>query len=505
MSLPVLIRALLDPARYPHAAAAVELVETHISWVLLAGDFAYKLKKPLTLPFLDYSTLDRRRACCEAELRLNRRYAAELYLEVVAITGAPAAPTVGGAGMPLEYAVKMRRFDEAMRLDHVCARNELTPAHMRLLAQEIADFHRGAAVAAAATRFGEPARVLAPALANVEALRDLLPLAADGRRIAALAAWTRREHARCAPALAARKQAGAIRECHGDLHLGNLVLAAGATTRILPFDCIEFNDDFRWIDVASELAFTLIDLLDHRRPDLAAALRDEWLTLTGDFDALRVLRFYGVYRALVRAKVAAMRAQQEEEPASATRDLAAARVYLDLAETLAAAPAPALTITHGLSGSGKSVAALARVQADARGATVRLRSDVERKRLFGLAATARSGSAPDAGIYTPDAHLATYRRLEELAALALAAGWSVVVDAAFLKRAERDAFRRLAAAHDAQFAILACTAPLAELRRRIAARQGDASEATLEVLEKQLQWIEPPAADEAPFVVAPTA
>lgn len=505
MSLPVLIRSLLDPARYPHAAATVELVETHISWVLLAGDFAYKIKKPLTLPFLDYSTLDRRRAACAAELRLNRRHAAELYLDVVAIAGTPSAPVVGGDGAALEYAVKMRRFDEAMRLDHVCARGELASAHMRLLAQEIADFHRGAAVADAGTRFGEPEAVLAPALENFTELEPLLPLADDRRRLAALAGWTRDEHARCRPALAARKRAGAIRECHGDLHLGNLVLVAGAAERVQPFDCIEFNDDLRWIDVASELAFTLIDLLDHGRADLAAALLDEWLTLTGDFDALRVLRFYGVYRAVVRAKVAAIRAGQADTPAAAAGDVATARGYLALAERLAAPPPPALTVTHGVSGSGKSVAALARVTADPRCTTVRLRSDVERKRLFGLAPTASSGSALAAGIYAPQAHVATYARLAELAALALAAGWSVVVDAAFLKRAERDAFRRLAAAHEAGFAILACTAPVDELRRRIAARRGDASEATLDVLENQLRWIEPPAADEAAFVVAPPA
>lgn len=546
MSLSVLIRALLDPGRYPHAAATVELVETHASWVLLAGDFAYKIKKPLTLSFLDYGTLEKRRICCEAELRLNRRYAAELYLAVVAIGGTAESPVIGGGVVSapaggaeatssghdtadvgaapaapandaavLEYAVKMRRFAEAQRLDHVCARGELTPAHMRLLAQEIADFHRQAAVAAADTRFGQPAQVLGPALDNLDALHGLLPDNDDRQRLVVLDAWTRDEYARCEVALAARRRAGCVRECHGDLHLGNLVLLAGnradascqnlATVpaeRILPFDCIEFNEDFRWIDVASELAFTLVDLRDQRRPDLAAALLDEWLALTGDFDALRVLRFYGVYRALVRTKVAAIRAQQEDAD-RADDELAAARSYLDLAQALTAPATPTLAITCGLSGAGKSVAARARVLADACCLTIRLRADVERKRLFGLTATARSGSPLDGGIYTPQAHVATYRRLAELAAQVLAAGWSVVVDAAFLKRSERDAFRRIAAAQGAHFAILACEAPLTELRRRITARHGDASEATLDVLEKQLQWFEPLANDEAPFVERP--
>jgi len=498
MSHTPLIEALRDPRRYPHPVDAVEVAETHISWVLLAGDFAYKIKKPLTLPFLDYGTLDKRRACCDAELRLNRRYAAELYLEVVPIGGSIEAPVVG-AEPALDFAVKMRRFDEAHRLDHVCARGELTPAHMRVLAHEIADFHRGAAVAPADARFGVPERVLMPALANIDALRALLP-EEDRHRIAALEEWTLREFASCEPALAHRKLAGCIRECHGDLHLGNLILAG---ERILPFDCIEFNDDFRWIDVASELAFTLVDLLDHEQPALAAALLDEWLARTGDADALRVLRFYAVYRALVRAKVAAIRAGQEQDADIARRDREGARIYLGLAGRLAAPPPPALTITHGVSGSGKSLAARARVLGDARCATVRLRSDVERKRLFGLDALAASGSALDAGIYTPEAHAATYRRLAELATTALQAGWSVVVDAAFLRRAERDAFRHLAASEAVAFSILACEAPVEELRRRIAARKGDASEATLAVLEKQLGWVEPLAADEAEFVARP--
>lgn len=492
MSLPPLIEALLDPRRYPHAVDAVDMVETHISWVLLAGDYAYKIKKPLTLPFLDYGTLDKRRACCEAELRLNRRYAAELYLDVVTVGGSPEAPVVGAAGPALEYAVKMRRFDEAQRLDHVCRRGELTTAHMRMLAHEIADFHRGAAVAPADARFGLPERVLMPALANIDALRALLS-AETSHRVAALEERTLRDYARCEPALAHRKLAGCIRECHGDLHLGNLVLAG---ERILPFDCIEFNDDFRWIDVASELAFTLVDLIDHDRPALAAALLDEWLARTGDVDALRVLRFYAVYRALVRAKVAAIRAGQEENAAVAQDDRVRALGYLALGERLATPPAPTLTITHGVSGSGKSHAARARALGDPGCATVRLRSDVERKRLFGLDALAASGSTLDAGIYTPEAHAATYRRLEELATLALQAGWSVVVDAAFLRRAERDAFRHVAAREGVAFEILPCTAPVDELRRRVAARTGDASEATLAVLEKQLGWIEPLAPEE---------
>ena len=502
MLLPPLIRTLLDPRLSPLAARSLELMETHASWIVLADDLAYKIKKPITLPFLDYGTLDKRRACCAAELQLNRRYAAAIYLDVIRITGTPEQPEIDGAGPIIEYAVKMRRFAEAARLDHLAARNELTPAHMSSLAAEITQFHAAAASAPTASRFGAATHVLAPALENLDELHALLPEATDRLQLAELRAWTLREAKRCDAVFTARKAAGRVRECHGDLHLGNLALIG---ERVVPFDCIEFNDDFRWIDVASELAFTLVDLLDHDKPGLACWLLNEWLVASGDFDALQVLRYYGVYRALVRAKVAALRARQEDG-AAAGRDIDAARGYLALAWSVANPPPPALSITCGVSGSGKSRAAKARLLADSLCTTVRLRSDVERKRLHGLAPDQRSDSPVDGGIYTPAAHAATYRRLEELARLALRASWSVIVDAAFLKRAERAAFQRLAANNDVPFAILACDAPVAELRRRVAGRTGDASEATLAVLERQLSDREALTADEQAFVlrVAPT-
>jgi aminoglycoside phosphotransferase family enzyme/predicted kinase len=500
MTQPPLIRALLDPTASPFPGRPLDLMETHASWVVLAGDRAYKIKKPITLPFLDYGTLEKRREACQAELRYNRRFAPELYLDVVAITGTAEAPRRGGDGEVVDYAVEMLRFDEAMRLDHIAARGELTGAHMSLLAAEIVDFHGRAAVAPADQRFGTPDAVAAPALANFVQLYALLPGEAD--RLADLEEWTKREAKHRRVAMTRRKQQGRVRECHGDLHLANLILREG---RVVPFDCIEFNEDFRWIDVASELAFTLVDLLDHGKPGLAAWLLNEWLTLAGDFDALHVLRFYAAYRALVRAKVAAIRAGQEDDATAAARDRAAAGGYLTLAQQICQPQRPTLTITHGVSGSGKSWAAQALVLRDPHANTLRLRSDVERKRLFGLAANQKSGSPLDGGIYTADAHAATYRRLEELAQLALHAGWSVVVDAAFLRRSERDAFRRLAANNDVPFAILACDAPVDELRRRVAERQGDASEATLAVLERQLAWVEALGDDERPCVVAAPA
>ncbi|MBL8367939.1 MAG: AAA family ATPase [Candidatus Accumulibacter sp.] len=489
-ALPPLIAALLEADRYPDPATCVELVETHASWLLLAGAFAYKIKKPLVLPFLDYGTLAKRRDCCEAELRLNRRFSADLYLQVVPIVGTTADPRIGGPGTAIEFAVKMRRFAEVGRLDRLCARGQLHAKQMSALAATIAEFHAQAATAPAGTRFGDPEQVLAPALANFAELATLLPGSEEQTPLTWLCEWTRSEFDRLAPRFAARRAAGRVRECHGDLHLGNLVLI---DDKVRLFDCIEFSEDLRWIDVASEIAFTFIDLVDHDQPGLAGWLVNEWLSCSGDYDAVQVLRFYAVYRALVRAKVAALRARQTNG------DSSQARHYLALAEHLAKPPPARLIITHGVAGCGKSRAARRILLHDPEAATLRVRSDVERKRLFDLDATARSGSPVDGGIYASDASELTYARLYALARELLVANWSVIVDAAFLEGNRRDRFRALAAHTNAAFFIVAPQATPAVLRARIRGRlhKGhDASEATLAVLAQQLARTQPLRADE---------
>jgi len=484
-SLPPLIQALLQPQRYPDAVETVELVQTHISWVLLAGEFAYKIKKPLKLPFLDFSTLERRRQCCQDELRLNRRFAPDIYLDVVPITQQPEDPHLGGPGTAIEYAVRMRRFDESGRLDRVCARGALLPAHLSDLTDSLTAFHATAQVAPPGARFGAPAEVVAPARENFDELFALLPQPEVLARLQSLRDWTEARFAELAPLMAQRQAAGRVRECHGDLHLANLVLQDG---HVRMFDCLEFNEDLRWIDVASEIAFPYVDLLDHGQPGLANWFLDEALSRSGDYEAARLLPFYALYRAMVRAKVAAIRARQTQG------DTGDALSCITQAERLVAPPTPRLLITHGLSGCGKTVASTRLLQNDPQAHTLRLRSDVERKRLYGLASDQRSGSGTASGIYAPDAHLRTYDHLHQLAGMLLRAGWSVIVDAAFLKHAERARFQALAAETGAAFAILAPQAPPEVLRQRIQARQAlgrDASEATLEVLERQLGWIEP--------------
>jgi aminoglycoside phosphotransferase family enzyme/predicted kinase len=487
-----LIASLRRPGCYPHAAAEVQLLETHISWVLLAGDYAYKIKKPVNLGFLDFSTLELRHRCCLEELRLNKRFAPQLYLDCVAITGDAGQPTVGGDGPVIEYAVCMRRFPQEALASHLLAANALLPRHIEAFASTLADFHRRAARSEAGSVWGAPATPLAAALQNLDVLKDALTTAADAATIAALRAWTMHEHAALHDLILQRQAAGAVRECHGDLHLDNIVLLDDA---LLPFDCIEFSAELRWNDVLSEAAFLTMDLLYRGESRLAWLFLNAYLEHSGDYDGIRLLPFNLVYRALVRAKIVALRAaQMHDEPAASAQLLQTASSFVALAQTLARTHQPALVITHGLSGSGKSrIAGALMTQAGA----VRIRADVERKRLHGMAPQERHGAA--AGLYGEQATAATYRRLAELAREILAAGYTAIVDAACLQRWQRELLRGVARTADVPFLNLAVSAPETVLRARISQRQAagsDPSDAELAVLEQQLQNCESLGADE---------
>ena len=479
-----LIAALRRAECYPHPVDTVQVVETHISWVLLAGEFAYKLKKPVDFGFLDFGTLDKRRACCEDEVRLNRRLAPELYLDVVAVSGPPSAPRVGGSGPAIEYAVRMRRFAREDELDALAARGALRREHIEALAGEVARFHDRVAVAGPDSPWGTPEAVLAPCEENFAHLWQLDHDAADLALLEGLRAWTRTEHARLAGTFERRRAEGRVRECHGDLHLGNIVMIGD---RPVPFDAIEFNASLRWIDVASEVAFTVMDLHHRGRPELAHAFLNAWLEHGGDYDGLAVLPFYLVYRAMVRAKVAGLRAAQQA-PGSAGRNalMRDLRTHLELAQAFARARPRALAITCGASGSGKSFVAGRLAEA---GDWIRVRSDVERKRLAGLQPRDAVPAAVGDGLYAPEMTERTYARLAQIARKVLAAGFPVIVDATFLDRGRRDAFRRLAGDAGVACVVLATTASPQTLRARVAerARAGaDPSDATLEVLEAQL-------------------
>jgi aminoglycoside phosphotransferase family enzyme/gluconate kinase len=493
-----LIENLRQPRCYPHATTDIQLLETHISWVLLAGDYAYKIKKPLNLGFLDFSTLELRHHCCLEELRLNRRFAPQLYLDCVAITGDAGQPAVGGDGPVLEYAVRMRRFPQEALASRLLAAHALLPRHIEAFASTLADFHHKAARSTNDSGpWGTPEDVLATALQNLDVLKDVLTTTADAAEIAALRAWTVHEHAALRELMLQRQASGAVRECHGDLHLDNIVLLDDA---LLPFDCIEFSAGLRWNDVLSEAAFLAMDLQYRGEFRLAWLFLNAYLEHSGEYGGIRLLPFHLVYRALVRAKIVALRAaQMHNDPAAREPLLQTARSYMALAENLAHAHQPALVITHGLSGSGKSrISNALMTQAGA----VRIRADVERKRLHGMAPQERHGAA--AGLYREQATAATYRRLAELAREVLAAGYPAIVDAACLQRWQRDLLRGVARTAGVPFLNLAVSAPEAVLRARISQRQAagsDPSDAELAVLEQQLQNCEALAADELEDVV----
>lgn len=482
-----LVAALLDPHRFPEARA-VRLIETHISWVLLAGRYAYKIKKAVDLGFLNFTTLDLRRLYCSEEIRINRRLAPKIYLGVVAIGGSPEDPRLD-AGPAIEYAVRMRRFPERNLLDKLLAKRQVTARHVDQLAATLVRFHGGLAPAAADTPYGTPARIRMDAFQNFEALEPPLHGSADVRDLAAVRQAAEAEFGACEQKFSARRAQGRVRECHGDLHFGNIVLIGDEP---VPFDAIEFSPELRWMDVMSEMAFPMMDLLYHDEPALAWRLLNAYLEGSGDYDGAGVLRFYLAYRAMVRAKISAIRAlqpglakhKQAAETASCRRHLALARECL-------ARPRPVLIITHGLPGSGKTTFAQTALE---RLGAIRIRSDVERKRLFGLGVLEHSGSGVNENLYSAHATQRTYARLRELAESILAAGYSVIVDAAFLKHAERMQFRQLAERVGAGFAIASLRADDATLRARLAKRLNlarDASEANEAVLDRLVAGEEP--------------
>jgi len=476
------VAGMMNPAIYPYPCSEVHLVETHISWVFLTGLCAWKVKKPVNLGFVDFTSLNQRHKCCQEELRLNRRLAPELYLDVVPITGTIAAPSIGGPGHVLDYAVCMVQFDQNHLLSQMTPQ-ALTNDQVNQLADTCAEFHQSAATAPVGFDFATAERIW---FAFEENLR-VLSQADDG-----LANQVDRLHRTAATQaekldrrFEERRRNHRIRECHGDLHLGNMFLQNG---RVTIFDGIEFNDDFRWIDVMNDIAFLIMDLEDRGCHGFANRFLNRWLERTGDYAGLALLRFYCAYRATVRAKVDVIRMHQERVSYCDQRHLANdCRGYLDLATRYATPLQPCVTITTGPSGSGKTTVAQRLIDTSD---TIRLRSDVERKRLFGLAPEDTSDPILRQRMYSAEADSSTYARLAELAETVLNAGFPVVVDAAFLRRPDRERFALLAKRRNVSFRILKCSASEQHLRDRIEARQRrgtDASEADERVLAMQLK------------------
>ena len=466
-------------------------IDTHISTVLITPTRAVKLKRPVSLGFVDLTDAGRRRALCAIEVELNRRLAPDLYLGLAPIIEGPDGvrlgdmlpehePQASGDAGP-ELAVVMRAFDQASLWSNLVPAGGVGLDDARALGHTIGEFHRDRARRCPDSPYGSAARFRRQVLDNLDTLRGLPAAPGESARLDAIDAAARSRHARLAPLRDARNHDGFVRDGHGDLHLANIVTIAH---RAVPFDCLEFDEGLRTVDVADDLAFAVMDLRHVGRHDLGWALVDGWLEATGDVDALALLDDGVAYRAMVRAKIAALSARGSPTGADER-----CQRYLRTAEAAGEHGPKVLVAMHGLSGSGKSV--VSAVLAALAGAP-RLRSDVERKRLFGLEATDHRGA--HGVMYAAPARDAIYDHLAELAARVLAFGTSVVVDASFLEHGHRARFAALAAACGARFVLVDLQVPEPLLRARLvarAARGTDPSDADTRVLELQLRTYEP--------------
>lgn len=485
------LAALEDPAAYPHPAEDLRVLHTHLSVVALAGEFAYKLKKPVNYGFVDFSTLDKRRFFCEEELRLNARTAPALYLDVAVLRKTPAgwrfaARDGNEASAPagtLEYAVRMRRFADGERLDRLAERGLVTEARIEDLAAQVAALHARSAVAQ-----GERARSYAQRLAkaienNFKALpgteRERLLRRLFDERLAAEA-----------PLLERRGGEGRVRECHGDLHLANICLWEG---RPQLFDGIEFSEDLRWIDVLSDAAFLYMDLEDRGLYAGAQRFLNAYLETTGDYGGLGAWPLFVAYRAHVRAKIAQLTLHAPGVPAAeAARQEAVRDRYLKLAAESLAFTRGGLVMMAGLPGSGKSTVAL-KIACAERG--VRVRSDVERRRLH--------AAEPNLERYGPELGARTYARLLDCARAAVEGGQTAVLDATYTRRAHRKPVLDLAKELGVRLRIVHCDVPMDELVERVrrrAAEGKDPSEADEAVLRQMAGSWEPFSDAELPLV-----
>jgi uncharacterized protein len=475
------IRFLADPTTHGLAANGVKRIDTHGAMVFLAGDRVYKIKRAVKYPYLDFSTLEKREAALRAEIEANRRFAPEIYLDVIAVTrGEGGELALDGAGEPVEWALVMRRFDENATLDHVAERGELDDRLARLLGEAVAAAHRNSPRFDAAPWIDALGRFVKDEDEALRASADLIP----PDRAEALGSALSSTLEKITPMLRRRGDAGRIVRGHGDLHLRNVALIDG---KPVLFDALEFDPVVAAGDVLYDLAFLLMDLLARDLRRQANIVFNRYLVVAADdehLDALNMLPFFLALRAAIRARVA-LDKRKLVEGRERDETEAEARQYVSLAAKLIEPEKPKLIAIGGLSGTGKSTiaAALAPFVAPAPGA-VHLRSDIERKRLAGVGELDRLPS--DA--YTPQSSARVYARLHELAKRVLAAERSAVVDAVHAKPAERDEIAGIAKAAGVSFEGIWLELSLAERVRRVGGRRGDASDADAEVARAQQDY-----------------
>ncbi|QWV95023.1 AAA family ATPase [Geomonas oryzisoli] len=468
-----LIKSLLEAAAYPEPTAKVRLVETHVSFIFITDHFVYKVKKAVDYGFLDFTTLDRRRFYCGEEVRLNRRLCPEVYLGVVELRESARGAGFTGTGAVIDYAVKMKRLPEELMLDRLLREGTVSGADMTRIAAAVASFHAGAERGPHIDACASPAMIGANWEQNFRQSAPFVGNTLLAGELAEIRQWVSAFLAQSETLFQARIAGGFIRDCDGDLHSGNICL----TDPVCIFDCIEFGEQFRYIDTAADLAFLLMDLEYAGRADLSRALLLSYGEASGDRGMAPLLDFYKAQRAFVRGKVTSLRlAQPGQDAAESAAVGSAARRYFRLARgyTLRSRLTPVLVLTCGLSGSGKS--SLAAELARELGLDL-VRSDLVRKELAGVAP---SGVEPSAayrdGIYNEEMDQATYRALLSRAERSLAEHRGIVVDATFQRRSDRELFRQLAARLGRPFLIIETRCPQQVARERLERRRHDPTE-----------------------------
>jgi aminoglycoside phosphotransferase family enzyme/predicted kinase len=499
MELSTLISALSQPAAYPVPVPRVEVCQTHISVVFLAGDTVYKVKKPVRFGFLDFSTLALRRQYCDAEVRLNRRLAPDVYLGVVPVTQDGSGLRFEGTGAPVEWAVKMRRLPEEASFAQRILRGEIGDPQVAALARRIAGFHRAAETNRHIASFGRFEVVTRNLRENIEIAGPMVGQTMSVPVHERLVDLTERALASHRALIESRAARGMPRDTHGDLHLDHVYLFPESRPPgdLVIVDCIEFNERFRYADPIADMAFLAMDLEFHGRWDLARTFCDTYFLESGDAEGRALLPLYLSYRAAVRGKVDGLQLAEPEIP-QAARDAALVRGrghwLLALAHLEQPARRPCLVLTGGLPGTGKST--LSRQLAVAAGFYV-IRSDAVRKELAGLCPESAGGGALDAGIYSAAWTDRTYAECLARAETRLFSGERVLIDATFVEERRRRPFLEAARRFGVPGLFLMCDAPPDVVRSRLAARQGDVSDADWSVYQQVRGRWEPPGSETA--------
>ncbi len=508
MNLSKLIDGLTSPETYPHPVEVITTIETHISVIFLTGRFAYKLKKPVDFGFLDFSTLALRKRYCELEITLNQRTAPNLYLQTLPLYFDGEHFSFNPVGEPIDYVNQMVQFDPNAVLGRILEHETLSSEQIHRLATDIAHFHQNAQTILQnedqTLPWGHADNLLHPMMDNFPTLLKTFNHPDDQYRLNQLADWTVYTQKTLASFLERRRQTGFVKACHGDMHLDNIALLDGIPTL---FDGIEFNEQFRWIDVINDLAFLLVDLENRQQQLLKRQLLNQYLATTGDYDGLTCMVFYQVYRAMVRAKISALRAHQlEAHPEQAAHMLALARHYIQQAEATAyQVTPPKLILMQGVSGSGKSQYAQQLLRYED---AIIISSDIERKRLFGIDPLHRVDNAEKRQLYSVEMSQKTYQQLLVLAEKLLSIGYSVIVDATFLKKSNQFPFQELAVQTKSEFKLFSIYPfnHLSQIKDNLKRRQQidqDPSDATSEVMEMQCQHFEEPTPSDAVLTIHP--